>query len=80
MHHLRQVHPRSHKTQGRLVRRPVGVSRSDPLFTRRVWRRPQSIMALCGVTGNGDAFINFLLPGQTIDSRKYCDMVKEALL
>ena len=65
---------------GRLVRRPVGVSRSDPLFTRRVWRRPKSKMALCGVTGNGDAFIDFLLPGQTIDSRKYCDMVKEALL
>ena len=68
------------ETGGRLVRRPVEASRSDPLFTRRVWRRPKSKMALCGVTGNGDAFIDFLLPGQTIDSRKYCDMVKEALL
>ena len=34
------------ETGGRLVRRPVGASRSDPLFTRRVWRRPQSIIAL----------------------------------
>ena len=68
------------ETGGRLVRRPVGASRSDPLFTRKVWRRPQSVMALCGVTGNNDTFIDFIKPGQTIDSKKYCDMVREGLL
>ena len=34
------------ETGRRLVRRPVEASRSDPLFTMRVLRRPQSIIAL----------------------------------
>ena len=67
-------------TGGRLVRRPKGASRSDPKYTKQVWRRGQKQMAVCGFTSSGERFLHFLPRGKRMTAKLYTKVVaKEAV-
>ena len=64
-------------TGGRLVRRPRGTPRNHSKYTRKVWKKPEKLLALCGISGDGHRYLHFLKKGKRMNSNSFVSLLKK---
>ena len=65
-------------TGGRLVCRPRRTPRNYSKYTRKVWKKPVKLLALCGISEDGYRYLHFLKKGKRTNLNSFVSLLKKA--